>query len=212
LGGKSPRNCVAAAMLKRPRRYVKLTPKKLPYVVQRTWWAKLVTTLVLPIVMLLSAGFLYLLFNIDQFHPFFGGPGLNPKGPFQYLPSGLNAVIGLLVLITLPTLLLFTCVLLLDSGFRYRAILNLDGVEVRGLIFRHKIRWDEIVSIEARPNFRLPGYYAAIYVDGSNLPRRHWSSLWIGYYGIAPFMEFGGKDLVTLLRQGKRLGQAHIFS
>jgi Bacterial PH domain len=199
-------------MFKRPRRYIKLTPKKLPYVVQRKGWTTILTLMVLPLVCALTAGFLYLLFNIDQFHPFFGGPGLNPKGPFQYLPSGLNAVIGLLVLIIMPTLLLFTCILLLDRGFRYRVILNFDGLEVRGLIFRRMIRWDEIVSIEARPNFRLPGYYAAIYVDGSNLPKRHWSNLWFGGYDMAPYMEFGGKDLVTLLRQGKRLGQAQIFS
>jgi hypothetical protein len=137
---------------------------------------------------------------------------LNPKGPFQYLPAGLNALIGLLTLIIMPTLFLLACILLLDRGFYYHVTLALNGIEIKGLLLHRLIRWDEITKIEAKPNFRLPGYYAAIYVDGSNLPIRHWSSLWFGYYDIAPFMEFGGKDLVTLLRQGKRMGQAQIFT
>jgi hypothetical protein len=40
------------------------------------------------------------------------------------------------------------------------------------------------------------------------MPRRHWSSLWFGFYEVPPLMTYGGKELTRFLRHAKRRADA----
>jgi hypothetical protein len=164
-----------------PRR---LELRHLPLTIHRRIWAQIITLLLvgplalLPIVML-KAG----------------------------IETGANPLTFLIVL-ACASLFLLASIIGLDRSLGYRLILDTDGFTTKGLLFSRSFRWSEITDIVARPNYRLPGYYASWSVDGSNHPRRHWSSLWFGFYEVPPLMQIGGKELTRLLRHAKRRADA----
>lgn len=116
--------------------------------------------------------------------------------------------ITLLIDLALSSVFLLAAVIGLDRSLGYRLILDRDSFSTKGLLFTRSFHWDEVTEILARSNYRLPGYYASWTVDGSRHPRRHWSSLWFGFYEVPPLMQIGGKELTRLLRHAKRRADA----
>ena len=112
--------------------------------------------------------------------------------------------IALLLILLCSAVFLLAAVIGLDRSIGYRLMIDADGFTTQGLLFTRQFRWNEVREFSARPNYRLPGYYASWTVDGSHHPRRHWSSLWFGYYEVPPLMQIGGKELTRLLRHAKR--------
>lgn len=101
-----------------------------------------------------------------------------------------------------------------DRSFGFQLTLDTEGVRISGLFTQRLLTWQEITDIR----FRRGRWYGsvdvykvghiAIYVDGSNNPRRHWSSLWFGYYDIPRLMKLSAKELTALLRHAKRRADA----
>ena len=112
--------------------------------------------------------------------------------------------ITFLIVISCSAFFLLAAIIGLDRSIGYCLTLDADGFTTKGLMFTRHFRWDEVNDIVARSNYRLPGYYASWAVDGSHHPRRHWSSLWFGFYEVPPLMQIGGKELTRLLRHAKR--------
>lgn len=164
-----------------PRR---LERRHLPFMVRRRWWASLITLLLSPVLLGLGGLMLYFAWSTASTLP--GALGASLCGGVFLLGS----VIGL------------------DRSFPFWLSIEADGFTVRGLIFTRHFRWSEVTEFIPRSNYRLPGYYASWSVDGSNHPRRHWSSLWFGFYEVPPVMEYGGKELTRLLRHAKRRADA----
>lgn len=164
-----------------PRR---LERRHLPFVIHRRWWASLITLLLAP--MLLGLGGLMIHFSM----------------------AAANSVPGILAGLLCGSVFILGSVICVDRSFPYVIVLEAEGFHVRGLLFTRHFRWDEVTKILYRPNYRLPGYYASWSVDGSNNPRRHWSSLWFGFYELPPLMAYGGKELTRFLRHAKRRADA----
>ena len=164
-----------------PRR---LERRNLPFVVHRRRWAQCVTLLV-------CAALLPL-------------PAIMVAAAMKAEPDATM----LLFVSLLSALFLLATVIGIDRSIGYRLIVDSDGFTTKGLLFTRHFQWGEVTGFVARPNFRLPGYYASWSVDGTNHPRRHWSSLWFGFYEVPPLMEYGGKELTRLLRHAKRRASA----
>lgn len=164
-----------------PRR---LERRHLPFVVRRRWWASLITLLLSPVLMGLGGLMLW----------------------FGWSAEG--SLVGALVASLCGGGVLPGSLIGLDRSFPYYLRIEIDGFTVRGLLFTRHFRWSEVTEFLPRSNYRLPGDYASWSVDGSNHPRRHWSSLWFGFYEVPPLMAFGGKELTRLLRHAKRRADA----
>ena len=137
-------------------------------------------------------------------------------GPIAAMPAAMviaaskihaNPLTFLIVLLS-SSVFLLAAVIGLDRSIGYRLIIDADGFTTTGLLFTRQFSWTELQEFSARPNHRLPGYYASWTVDGSRHPRRHWSSLWFGFYEVPPLMQIGGKELTRLLRHAKRRADA----
>lgn len=164
-----------------PRR---LERRHLPYMVRRRWWASLITLLLSPLLLGLGGLMLFFSWTVE------------------------GSVIGTLGGSLCAAIFILGSVIGFDRSFPYYLRIEADGFLVRGLLFTRRFRWDEVKQFIHRSNYRLPGYYASWSVDGSNHPRRHWSSLWFGFYEVPPLMEYGGKELTRLLRHAKRRADA----
>lgn len=191
-----------------PRRRPRLLKvSHLPYTVRRRWWASMITAAIVPTLAMLAVGMIYILAFMEPVPPGFGRP--RNEWLFALLSSeGLKLLLGRLAMATLAFIAAIGTLLGIDRSFGYRVIIERDGIITHGLLFRRRFAWSEITEFAARTNYRLPGYYASFKVDGSNHPRRHWSSLWFGWYDIPPLMQFGGKELTALLRHAKRRAEA----
>jgi hypothetical protein len=160
-----------------PRR---LEQRHLPYVIHRRIWAQCITLLLVPVLATLPA--------------FLTMGAIKADANF----------LAMLIVLLCSSVLLLGAIIALDRSIGYRLIIDADGFTTKGVLFTRHFMWGEISDIVARSNYRLPGYYASWTVDGSRHPRRHWSSLWFGFYEVPPLMQIGGKDLTRLLRHAKR--------
>ena len=189
---------------RRPRQ---LKASYLPYVVRRRWWASLIAAAMVPVLAMLAVAMIYMLLFFEPVSPNFGRP--RNEWLFALLSSeGMKLMLGRLAMLALASIATIGTLLGIDRSFGYRVIIERDGIVTNGVLFRRRFAWSEITGFDARSNYRLPGYYASFKVDGLNHPRRHWSSLWFGWYDIPPLMEFGGKELTALLRHAKRRAEA----
>ena len=191
-----------------PRRRPRLLKAShLPYTVRRRWWASAITAAIVPALALLAFGMVYMLLFFEPVPPGFGRP--RNEWLFALLSSeGLKLILGRLAIVALALFAAIGTLLGIDRSFGYRVIIERDCIVTHGVLFRRRFAWGEMTGFQARSNYRLPGYYASFKVDGSNHPRRHWSSLWFGLYDIPPLMQFGGKELTALLRHAKRRAEA----
>lgn len=164
-----------------PRR---LERRHLPLAIHRRQWAQVSTLILCAALLLLPAVMLKVTMEIE---------------------SDLSMIV---IVTLLSAFFLLATVIGVDRSIGYRLILDAEGFTVRGLLFTRQFRWNEVTEFSARLNYRLPGYYASWSVDGSNMPRRHWSSLWFGFYEVPPLMAYGGKELTRLLRHAKRRADA----
>lgn len=164
-----------------PRR---LERRHLPLTIHRRTWAQAMTLIVCAALLLLPAVMLKVTMEVES-------------DPFMVL-----------IVALLSAIFLLATVIGIDRSIGYRLILDTEGFTARGLLFTRQFRWTEVTEISARPNYRLPGYFASWSVDGSNMPRRHWSSLWFGFYEVPPLMTYGGKELTRFLRHAKRRADA----
>jgi hypothetical protein len=101
-------------------------------------------------------------------------------------------------------LFLLSIVLLLNVLFVYRLEVDHRSLRLLGNFWSHDISWAEIASISIRPNPRGIGHHVLIEVDGSRLPRRHWSRLWSAGYQIPTPMEKGPTELAAFLKRKRR--------
>lgn len=147
------------------------------------WWMHLVMLLCLPVVAILGAGM--------------GHSGL------RLLSQGGGWWKGL-ILLACATFMAFVVVLLLNRIFAFRIEIDPHGLRLVGNFWSHTMTWEEITRIEKRHNFRAPGYHVEIAVDGSRLPRRHWSNLWWDRYQIPFGMEKDAGRLSEYLRRKRR--------
>ena len=152
-------------------------------VIRRRWWAHLVTLLPTFVTGFLAAVIFPAAWGALP------GPGGWWKGPLLALAA--SAMV--LILVTG-----------LNALFTYRVEVDHQGLRIRGNLYTHDLRWDEIVSISKRHNHRIPGYHVEIQVDGSNNPPRHWSNFWLKGYFIHPGMEMGGIKFAAYLSRKKR--------
>lgn len=164
-----------------PRR---LELRHLPYIVHRRIWAQWLTFAYAPLLVALSGFLIIAVTSLEM------------------------RLLLRLFLAPAAVLFLFAAMIALDRSFRYRVIIDHDSVTISGLLFVRRFTWGEITGFRPRHNFRLPGYFASWSVDGSNHPRRHWSSLWFGFYEVPPLMAYGGKELTRLLRHAQRRASA----
>ncbi len=191
-----------------PRRRPRLLkPSHLPYVVHRRWWASAITLAVVPVLATLACGIIYMLLFFDPVPPGFGHP--RNEWPFALLSiKGFKLILGRLAMVVFAVIAAIGSLIGIDRSLGYRVIIDANGIIIHGVLFQRRFAWREITGFDARTNYRLPGYHASFKVDGSHHPRRHWSSLWFGYYDIPPLMQFGGKELTALLRHAKRRADA----
>ncbi len=100
--------------------------------------------------------------------------------------------------------MLFIVVLLLNGIFATRLEIGPTGLRMIGNFWTLSLHWSEITAIRRRINLRGIGYHVHIEVDGSNLPRRHWSGLWSVGYMIPTAMEKGPRELAAYLQRKRR--------
>ena len=108
------------------------------------------------------------------------------------------------LLLALALLMLLIAAILLNHLFTFRLEVYPHGLRLVGNFWSHRMTWQEIVRIEKRRNYRAPGYHVEIEVDGSRLPRRHWSNLWWARYQIPSGMEKGAGELAAYLKRKRR--------
>jgi hypothetical protein len=173
-----------------PRR---LELRHLPYTIARPFWAKCITFSFAMVFAAGCAGLLWLLAD-----------GLAATLLwYQLIFYGLATALSALI-----------AALGIDRSFGFRVIIDEDGIAIRGLLMQRRLTWLEIRDI----SFKRGRWFGSIdvymvghigiHVDGSNNPRRHWSSLWFGYYDIPRLMEVPVKELTRLLRHAKRRADA----
>lgn len=109
-----------------------------------------------------------------------------------------------LILVACAIFMLFVVVLLLNRLFAFRIEIYPHGLRLVGNFWSHRMTWQEIMRIEKCQNFRAPGYHVEIEVDGSGLPRRHWSNLWWKRYQIPFGMEKDAGKLTAYLKRKRR--------
>lgn len=152
-------------------------------VIRQRWWMHLLMLLCLPVVAILGV-------VMGQ-----AGLGLFAQAGGWWKGSFLMAS---------AAFMLFVVVLLLNRLFTFRLEIYPHGLRLVGSFWSHRMTWQEITRIEKRHNFRAPGYHVEIEVDGSRLPRRHWSNLWWARYQIPFGMEKDAGTLTDYLRRKRR--------
>jgi hypothetical protein len=176
--------------------------KDFPIAVHRRLWAAAVAALIVPILLALAglsavSGVLAI--------PEYVADGINVGAT-----GTIRSLIGTAAWVLMCPLCLIAAFLGIDRSFGYRIAIERDGLRLDGVLTDRLLLWQEIRDIRLKPRVFLPIFdtyqvaHVAIYVDGSNHPRRHWSSLWFGYYDIPPLMDYGAKELTALLRHAKR--------
>jgi hypothetical protein len=152
-------------------------------VIRRLWWAHVLGLIITPVLITLAIALAWAGFQVLP----------KPDGwwaaPLLLIGS---SVTGLVVAIAI------------NSLFTYRVELDVRGLRIIGNLYTHDILWGEITAITKRHNFRIPGYHVGIAVDGSHLPQRHWSNLWLKGYVIHPLMDRGGIALTAYLKRKRR--------
>jgi hypothetical protein len=173
-----------------PRR---LERRHLPFVIQRPTWAVCVA---FAVGLLFAAGaFAILWLLVDG------------------LAAGLHWY-QLLFFILVVTCFGLAAVIGVDRSFGYHLAIDVEGLRIDGLLTQRLLTWQEITDIRFRRGRWLASVdvymvgHIAIHVDGSNNPRRHWSSLWFGYYDIPRLMDPRAKELTRFLRHAKRRADA----
>ncbi|WP_143738117.1 hypothetical protein [Erythrobacter donghaensis] len=154
-----------------------------PIIIRQRWWGHLAVLLCLPIFGILAAAMASSGFAL------FAKPGGWWRG---------------LIILGGAGLMLLIVVLQLNHLFAFRLEIYPHGLRLAGNFWSHRITWQEITRIEKRHNYRAPGYHVAIEVDGSRLPRRHWSNLWWARYQIPSGMEKGAGELTDYLKRKRR--------
>jgi hypothetical protein len=171
----------------------RLEASDLPYVIQRPTWA---ACLAFAFALLLAAGVF---------------------GILWLLADGLTAGLHwypLLFGIVVMAFFGIAAVIGIDRSFGYHLAIDVEGLCITGLLTRRLLTWQEITDIRFRRGRWLASVdvymvgHVAIHVDGSNNPRRHWSSLWFGYYDIPRLMDLRAKELTALLSHAKRRADA----
>jgi hypothetical protein len=99
---------------------------------------------------------------------------------------------------------LLALLLILNVMLTYRIEIDSRSLRLVGNFWTHAISWEEITRISKRLNPRAIGYHVLIEVDGSRLPRRHWSRLWAAGYQIPTPMEKGPAELTAYLQRKRR--------
>jgi hypothetical protein len=152
-------------------------------VIKMRWWGHLGVIFIVAIFGTLAAGMGW------------GGIGLltAPDGSWR----------GLL-LILFAAMMLYIVLIPLNTLFTYRLEIGASGVKMAGNFWTHHFTWQEITRIRKRLNYRALGYHVLIEVDGSNLPRRHWTHLGAGGYQIPTPMEKGPTELTAYLKRKRR--------
>ena len=152
-------------------------------VIRMRWWGHLVLALGIPVFGTLGATL--------------GWSGLvalgHPGGWWKFA-----------LLSILAALMLLVVVILLNMLFTYRLVIDAPGLRLVGNFWTHQVTWQEIEHITKRSNPRGVGYHVHLEVDGSNLPRRHWSGLWFAGYQIPTAMEKGPTELTAYLKRKQR--------
>ena len=180
----------------------RLDGEKLPFVVKRKRWAEALAALLVPFLLALAAGSAVAAIGII--------PDYVADGAKAGFGGLLRSLIGATVLVLMCPLCLTAAFLGMDRSFGYCVAIEQDGLRLKGVLTNRLLFWHEIRDIRLKPRIFLPTFdiyqvaHVAIYVDGSHHPRRHWSSLWFGYYDIPPLMVYGGKELTAQLRSAKR--------
>jgi hypothetical protein len=174
----------------------------LPIVVHRRRWAAAIAMLLVPVVLALAALLAY------------AGVGAMPEFIAEGAKKGAVdlgwSLIGAAAWIMMIPLCLIASFLGIDRSFEYHLAIERDGLRLKGELTDRLLVWKEISEIRLKPRVFIPALdiyqvaHIAIYVDGTIHPRRHWSSLWFGYYDIPPLMECDSKELTALLRHAKR--------
>lgn len=106
-----------------------------------------------------------------------------------------------LVLILFAAITAFILLAPLNTLFTYRLEIDASGMKMVGNFWTHHFTWQEITCIRKRPNPRGLTYHVLIEVDGSHLPRRHWTHLGWGGYQIPTPMEKGPTELTAYLQR-----------
>lgn len=108
-----------------------------------------------------------------------------------------------LLLILFAAMMLYPVLVHLNVLFTYRLEIGASGMKMVGNFWTHHFTWQEITRITKRNNYRV-GYHVLIEVDGSNLPRRHWTHLGAGGYQIPTPMGKGPTQLTAYLKRKRR--------
>ncbi len=157
-------------------------------VLRMRWWGHLLLLFCLPVFGGLSAAM--------------GIAGLDLLGEAGEWWKGIFLLVG-------AGFMLFVMVLLLNGLFTYRLEIGPMGIRMIGNFWTFSLGWSEITRISRRANVRGIGYHVHIEVDGSNLPRRHWSRLWSLGYMIPTPMEKGPAELTAYLKRKRRENIKH---
>ncbi len=152
-------------------------------IIAMRWWGHLVLLLCIPVVGALAAAMGWS--GVDAL----AEPGGWWKGALLSLFLGL---------------MLFVALILLNLLFTYRLEIDAGGLRLVGNFWTHHVTWREITNITRRPNPRGLGFHVHLEVDGSNLPRRHWSGLWFAGYQIPTPMEKAPAELTAFLKRKQR--------
>ncbi|MCZ8369534.1 MAG: hypothetical protein O9293_06125 [Porphyrobacter sp.] len=152
-------------------------------VIRMRWWGYLMLLFCIPIFAILTAAM--------------GFAGLRLIGEAGGWWKGL-------LLLASAIFMLFLEVLLLNVLFTYRLEIGASGLRIIGNFWTHSLSWTEITRIERRINLKGIGYHVAIEVDGSRLPRRHWSGLWASGYQIPTPMAKVPTELAAYLKRKRR--------
>ncbi|WP_285710077.1 hypothetical protein [Erythrobacter oryzae] len=149
-------------------------------IIRMRWWGHLLLLVCLPVFTGLAAAMGFA--GLDLLNEAGGWW----KGPLMLASAGL---------------MLFVVMLLLNGLLTYRLEVDPSGLRLIGNFWTISLRWSEITAIRRRINLRGIGYHVHIEVDGSNLPRRHWSGLWSLGYMIPTAMEKGPRELAAYLKR-----------
>lgn len=167
----------------------RLRPGDCPIVIRYAWWTKWVHLVALPLLLALTGLFalaFYYFVSVGDWAVAFG------VGLLTML-FGIGWMTGV------------------DNAFRYRLIIDVDGVRTHGNLVKRHFYWNEITHFDTWRNRTITdngviglGYQARIHVDGRNNRRRLLRNLYFAGHFTPPGLELGGKDLAALLTKAKR--------
>jgi hypothetical protein len=152
--------------------------------IHRKMWVHIVTMITLPIVLLLPLTIAFALTD-----------------DFLRHPTDVRWIFPILFVL----MLLWISLILANTLFRYRLEVDSHGLRICGVITSKSFNWEEIESIKAYPNYRLPGYHAAIVIDKSKRPRRDWRNFWQRTYHCMPGMMKNGRELTRYLNKRRSM-------